>query len=134
MPKGNPNPSPETRFKPGQSGNPGGKSAEHVAAERKAAEISALMRLQLLSTMQEKVAKALELPEASLKDILELVNGDVLRLFKDSEDRAHGTPRQAVDHTSSDGSMSPDSGIEKLERFLSTIEKRSGETGEPASE
>lgn len=25
MPRGNPNPSPETRFKPGQSGNPNGR-------------------------------------------------------------------------------------------------------------
>jgi hypothetical protein len=94
----NPNPSPETRFKPGQSGNPGGKSAEHVAAERKAAEISALMRLQVLSTMQEKVSKITEMPDASLDDILKLLDGDVLRLFKDSEDRAHGTPKQSVEH------------------------------------
>ena len=94
----NSNPSPETRFKPGQSGNPGGKTAEHVAAERKAAEISALMRLQVLSTMQEKVSKITEAPDASLDDILKLLDGAVLRLFKDSEDRAHGTPKQSVEH------------------------------------
>jgi hypothetical protein len=97
----NPNPSPENRFRPGQSGNPGGKSSEHVEAERKAAEISALMRLQVLSTMQEKVSKITESPDASLDDILKLLDGDVLRLFKDSEDRAHGTPRQSVEHSGS---------------------------------
>ena len=94
----NKNPSPETRFQPGQSGNPGGKSSAHVAAERKAAEISALMRLQVLSTMQDKVSKITEMPDASLDDILKLLDSDVLRLFKDSEDRAHGTPKQSVEH------------------------------------
>lgn len=93
----NPNPSPETRFKPGQSGNPGGKSAEHVEAERKAAEISALMRLQVLSRMQDRVTKITEAPDASLDDILKLLSSDTLRLFKDSEDRAHGTPKAVTE-------------------------------------
>lgn len=99
MAKGNPNPSPATQFKPGKSGNPGGKTAEHVAAERKAAEMAAKMRVRILSSMQEKL-------EAGV-DPLELLSGDIVRLFKDSEDRAHGTPKQALDHTSSDGSMTP---------------------------
>jgi len=33
----------------------------------------------------------------------EIVNSDALRLFKDSEDRAHGTPRQSVEHTGEGG-------------------------------
>lgn len=39
-----------------------------------------------------------EAPDASLDDVLKLLDGDVLRLFKDSEDRAHGTPKQSVEH------------------------------------
>lgn len=92
---GNPNPSPETRFQPGQSGNPGGKTSEHVAAERKAAELAALMRLQMLSSMQEKISAGL--------DPMDLVSSDVVRLFKDSEDRAHGTPKATVAGTGENG-------------------------------
>ena len=99
----NSNPSPETRFKPGQSGNPGGKSSEHVAAERKAAEIAALMRLEVLSTMKEKILRVTKAPDSSLDEVLKLLDSDVLRLFKDSEDRAHGTPKQAVEHTGEGG-------------------------------
>jgi hypothetical protein len=40
-------------------------------------------------------------------DAVDLARDGFLRLFKDSEDRAHGTPKAAVDHTSSDGSMTP---------------------------
>ena len=96
---GNPNPSPETRFQPGQSGNPGGKTAEHVRMEREAAEMAAKMRHAMLSSMQEKLQAGI--------DPVELMTGEAIRLFKDSEDRAHGSPKAAVDHTSSDGSMTP---------------------------
>jgi hypothetical protein len=96
----NPNPSPETRFKPGQSGNPGGKTEGQRAAEIDAARISAEMRLSILSSLQEKLTSG----EIKVEDLLDAAT---LKLFKDSEDRAHGTPKQAVDHTSSDGSMSP---------------------------
>jgi hypothetical protein len=94
----NPNPSPETRFT--SSGNPKGKTAEQRQAEVKAAEIAANLRLAALIRMQERL-------DAGEIDPQELVTPDNLRLFKDSEDRAHGTPKTAVDHTSSDGSMTP---------------------------
>ena len=87
----NPNPSPETRFKPGQTTNPGGKTSEHRKAEVKAAEIAAELRALALSRMMEKV-------EAGEMDPLEAITSDTLRLFKDSEDRAHGTPKQSVEH------------------------------------
>jgi hypothetical protein len=45
--------------------------------------------------------------EAGQLDPMEAITSDTLRLFKDSEDRAHGTPKAAIDHTSSDGSMTP---------------------------
>lgn len=91
----NPNPSPETRFQPGQSGNPGGKTSEHREAEIKAAEIAAQLRLAMLSRMQELLAEG--------SDAVELMTGDALRLFKDSEDRAHGAPKQVNEIAGKDG-------------------------------
>ena len=93
----NPDPSPETRFVPGQSGNPGGKTAEHVRLERESAEMAAKLRHAMLSSMQERLSKITEGEEAP-PDALDLLSADALRLFKDSEDRAHGTPKQSVEH------------------------------------
>jgi hypothetical protein len=99
----NPNPSPETRFQPGNNANPGGKTPEMKRLEAEAALMSVKLRHAALSAMTEKVAKMTELPEVSLDDILKLIDGDVLRLFKDSEDRAHGTPKQSVEHAGEGG-------------------------------
>ena len=91
----NPNPSPETRFKPGQSGNPGGKTAEHKRLELEAAEMAAKLRHAMLTSMQEKLAAGVPAEE--------LMSGDALRLFKDSEDRAHGTPKATTELSGPDG-------------------------------
>ncbi|MGL4811893.1 MAG: hypothetical protein ACRCXM_08955 [Beijerinckiaceae bacterium] len=96
MPKGNPNPSPHTRFKPGVSGNPSGKSTEVQVLEGQAALIALKLRHWSLSSLQEKM-------DAGTLTIHEVLNSDALRLFKDSEDRAHGTPKQAVEHTGESG-------------------------------
>lgn len=101
---GNPNPSPETRFKPGQVANPGGKTKEQAARDARTADLASRFREKLLSRVMEK----LELGDDPLKHL----SADLIRVLKDSEDRAYGTPKQAVDHTSSDGSMSPPSRIE----------------------
>ena len=85
-PMANPNPSPETRFQPGSSANPGGKTSEHRRLEVEAAEMSAKLRHAMLSSMLEK------LPTLASAD--ELMTSDALKLFKDSEDRAHGAPKQ----------------------------------------
>ena len=90
MAKGNPNPSPETRFS--SSGNPAGKTAGQRQAEVRASEISAQLRLRALIRMQEKL-------DAGEIDAIDLAKDGFLRLFKDSEDRAHGTPRQSVEHS-----------------------------------
>ena len=89
----NKNPSPETRFKPGDewAGNGKGKTSKHRLAEVRAAENAAIIRDQALSEMLEKIA-------AGEITALEAINSDNLRLFKDSEDRAHGTPKQSVEH------------------------------------
>ena len=91
MAKGNPNPSPATRFKAGDVNNPRGKTSETLRAEAQAAEISAKLRAAALIRLMEKV-------EAGEMDADELITSDNLRLFKDSEDRAHGTPKQSVEH------------------------------------
>lgn len=101
MPKGNPNPSPETRFKPGQSGNPSGRSSEELKALNESARIAANLRLKVLSSLQDMMKDR----ELNADDLKLLLDGGTLKLFKDSEDRAHGTPKQSVDNTSSDGSM-----------------------------
>ena len=86
---GNPNPSPETRFKPGSTPNPGGKTKELKALEMEAAMMAAKMRHAQLSSMMEKLESG--------SDPLEMLNSDALRLFKDSEDRAHGTPKATTE-------------------------------------
>lgn len=84
----NPNPSPETRFQAGNNANPGGKTKEHKRMELEAAEMAAKIRHAMLSAMTEKLA--------GITDATELMTSDALRLMKDSEDRAFGTPRQLV--------------------------------------
>lgn len=96
----NPNPSPETRFgAPNGNKSNGGKTSAQREAEYAAAEKAAILRDKALSSIMEKVNAG--------HDVLELIDANTLKLFKDSEDRAHGTPKQAVDHTSSDGTMTP---------------------------
>jgi hypothetical protein len=106
----NKDPSPDTRFKAGQSGNPGGKAKGQREAEIKAAEISAIMRLKILSSLQAKF----QADKLTDDDYALLLSAGTLNLFKQSEDRAHGTPKQYVDSTSSDGSMTPTKIIREL--------------------
>lgn len=90
----NPNPSPETRFT--SSGNPAGKTAKQRQDEVKASEIAANLRLRALIRLQERVDSGEIEPD-------EVVNSDFLKLAKDSEDRAHGTPKQSVEHAGEGG-------------------------------
>ncbi len=105
----NPNPSPETRFKPGNSF--GGKTSEQRRLEYEAAEMAAKARHKMLTVITEKL-DGIEAQEMSAEDIVKMVEANILKLFKDSEDRAHGTPKQSVDHTSSDQTMTPVSGLD----------------------
>lgn len=117
----NPNPSPSTRFG-AENGpkNPGGKTKEQVKAERAAALKSALLRDKMLSAIMERVENG--------EDVLEHLNSDALRLFKDSEDRAHGQPDQTVTN------KHQGEGAEKLGAFLHALTERSGNTGKPSGE
>lgn len=101
---GNPNPSPATRFVKGKSGNPSGRSAAELKIDREAAAMAAKLRHAALSCLTGKIQG----DEISDETLAMLVNPATLKLFKDSEDRAYGTPTQAVDHKSSDGSMTPE--------------------------
>lgn len=86
----NPNPSPSTRFG-AENGNPiaGGKSAKQRKAEYRAAEDAAELRARMLSFIKEKTKDDDEA-------LLTYLRADTLKLFKDSEDRAHGTPTATI--------------------------------------
>jgi hypothetical protein len=109
----------DTQFKKGVSGNPGGKSKAQRANELKAAEISAKLRLKALASMQAMFSDK----DIGPDDLDLLLSTGALNLFKQSEDRAHGTPKQSVDNTSSDGSMTPTKIIRELVQPKKTKEK-----------
>jgi hypothetical protein len=100
-PKGNPNPSPSTRFKPGQIANPRGKTSEQRQLEISNAWLATQLRAQML---QELVATVKDNPAA----ILARIEPATLKLIKDAEDRGLGTPKASVDITNSDASLKPE--------------------------
>lgn len=89
----NPNPNPSTRFgaKNGNPINRSGKSKEQVEREAKASEIASIVTHMGLSKLQEKL-------ETGEIDPVDILTGDILRFIKEAQDRAHGTPKQSVDH------------------------------------
>ena len=98
----NPNPSPETRFG-AKNGNPinlAGKTSEQRENEYQAAEKAAKLRNMAHSLMLEKV-------ESGEMDVLEVLDANALKLFKDSEDRAHGTPKATTEMSGADGGGIP---------------------------
>ena len=125
----NKNPSPSTRFgaKNGNKPNCGGKTKEQKRIEMSAAMKAARIREIALEAILER----LESEDGDL-DPLAIINKDVLKLFKDSEDRAFGTPKQSIDLESPDGSMSPSIDTKKMsmsarKELLAAI--KNGETG-----
>jgi len=116
MPRGNPNPSPSTRFKKGSCPNPGGKSKEQVAIERRNAQKAMEIREKLLNAMADKIDQFSDSEEQGERDkVLSFIEAAALKLIKDAEDRGLGSPVQDI--KSSDGSMSP-SGARRLSEFL----------------
>ncbi|MBL4766515.1 MAG: hypothetical protein JKY94_02170 [Rhodobacteraceae bacterium] len=93
----NPNPSPDTRFKAGESANPGGKTPEQKKIENEAALMSAKLRHKMLSSMMETLENIPE-GEEDAPDAMVFLNNKSLKLFKDSEDRCHGSPVQPHEH------------------------------------
>jgi hypothetical protein len=88
--KGNPNPSPATRFKVGDRPNPAGKTSEQKKAEMKAGELAAQIQLRMLEALKEAVA-------ANDGAALQAIAADPLRLIKDAMDREYGTAVQKVE-------------------------------------
>ena len=109
----NPNPPTEhlqdTQFQPGQSGNPGGKTAEHRRLEVDSAERAARIRNRKLIAMERQIEEA----EANEDvDAVAMLTGDMLRMLADAEDRGFGKPKQSVDIENPDGSLRPPSVVE----------------------
>ena len=98
--KGNPNPSPATRFGAGNNANPAGKTAEQKRLEYANAEAAMRIRARALHAVEAKLGEC-----STDEAIALLVEAAMLKLLKDSEDRGLGAPVQDV--RSGDGSMTP---------------------------
>lgn len=96
----NPNTSGLTPFKPGQSGNPGGLTAEQIEKRRANRDKAFAIEEKLLAAIEVDLTQ-------NEADALQHVRGDVLRLIHTAIERYDGKPQQHIDNTSSDGSMTP---------------------------
>lgn len=101
-PRGNPNPSPETRFKAGDNANPQGKTSHQKRNEMRAAELASQMTVEML----EGYVGLMTVAESNGMKA-GMLSSDLMNLIKEAQSRAHGTPKASVDLTSEDGSMSP---------------------------
>lgn len=105
MAQGNPNPSPETRFEPGQSGNPGGLTKEQ-AEKRKANRDKAF-------ALEERMLVALEKDMTEDESrILGHIRADVLRLIHTAIEREDGKPVARNEISDPTGSLSPPSVVQ----------------------
>lgn len=92
--RGNPNPSPATRFAAGNSANPNGKTSEQKRIEMRNAETAMRIRERILRAAEAK------LNECSTDEVLDqFVEAAMLKLLTDSETRGLGAPVQPIDHT-----------------------------------
>ncbi len=99
--KGNPNPSPETRFKPGDSGNPVGKTSAQRQAELANAERATRIRGRMLEALENELDKLDREADGEVKTAaIAAIKADILKLLKDTEDRGLGTPKQSIQHGS----------------------------------
>lgn len=80
-----------TRFGAGNNANPNGKTSAHRKAEIQAAELAAIVRLELVKA----VADAID--GASTEEKQMQIRHDVLNLLKQSEDRGFGSPKQTIE-------------------------------------
>jgi hypothetical protein len=101
-PKGNPNPSPETRFGAGVSGNPIGKTSEQRHAEIINAQLSTQIQTRFLSRLMSRLEDEGTVDEA-INAALDKLN--LNSLLKDAADRGFGTPKASIDLINSDGSL-----------------------------
>ena len=100
----NPNPHPEGRWKPGQSGNPGGVTSEQMQKRKANRDAAFALEERMLAALK----KDMDERECAA---LEHIRADVLRLIHTAIEREDGKAVARVDNTSSDGSFTVPSKI-----------------------
>ena len=109
----NPNPHPEGRWKPGQSGNPGGVTSEQMQKRKANRDAAFALEERMLAALKKDM-------DANEARVLEHIRADVLRLIHTAIEREDGKAKARVDLSSEDGSMSPaasqDAVLEALRR------------------
>jgi predicted transcriptional regulator len=107
-----------TRFKKGENRNPQGKTSEQKKQEYRNAEAATRLRGRMLEALEQELDEA---DEAAIVAVMEndpdrvkevnaaklMINANVLKLLKDTEDRGLGTPIQSVNIESPSGTMTP---------------------------
>jgi hypothetical protein len=114
---GNKNPSPETRFG-GSRSNPMGKTARQKELEYANGTLATEARNKMLAALVHVLG------EKSHDEIAAILSGgDMLKLMKDSEDRAFGGPKAAIDISSEDGSMTPKPALDASKLSTETLKE-----------
>ena len=106
-------PPKHSQFVVGSNPNPQGKTS----AQRKMEIANAEKATRIRGTLLDAVIEATENGNVSL----DLIEAAMLKLLTDSENRGLGTPKQTVDNTSSDGSMTPVNKIELVAKPIIDI-------------
>jgi len=103
----NPNPSPKTRIGAPNGPKPG-KTAEAKRLEILNAEAAMRIRARMLQAVERKLTAKDDESDEAIDDVaFAMVEAAMLKLLTDSETRGLGAPVQPVDHSSTDGSMTP---------------------------
>jgi hypothetical protein len=84
-------------------GNPQGATSKQRQMEIANAELATQIRNRMLEALAEQMNEHPE-KEAIVE---KLIKADILNLLKQAEDRGLGTPKQSVDLSSHDGTMTP---------------------------
>jgi ribosomal protein L7/L12 len=96
-------PPKHAQFQRGESGNTKGKTSEQKLMEMANAQAATRIQARLLQALEGQM-----LEDDTKKTIVDnFIKAEVLKLVKDAQDRGLGTAKQSVDHTSTDGTMTP---------------------------
>lgn len=122
-----PVPPPEhSRFRPGHSGNPGGKTSAQRRLEVQNAEKATRIRAALLDKLTHVLDSLGEGETVAGIEDFDL-SPDLLKLLRDSEDRGLGAPVQPVDLSANISALSDD-------EITAEIARLSGGAPEPPPE
>ncbi len=86
----------------------------------KSAKIASELTLKALSSLQDRVNQG---ETINLDDLALLLSADVRGMIKEAQDRAHGSPKQAVDHTTGGEKLGPS----VIERVIVKPENKDGD-------